>query len=172
MILIENDCGGVGMDRIKKHSGFTTIELVITIVVLAILASFVIARMPGPSHSVSAQANLLASNLRSAQNLSMTKYERYRLVIAGNSYYIADGSGSAILMPSGGTSTALSSGTTFGTLTNMPNNLIAFGSKGVPYNSSSSSAAPITAAASIVVSKDGQSRTVTIAPETGRVNIL
>ncbi len=64
----------------KNQKGFTLIELVIIIVVLIIIAAVAIPRMVEvASTKAAATAEKLKSNIRYAQELSMTQNRRYRV---------------------------------------------------------------------------------------------
>lgn len=156
----------------SAQRGFTLIELVIVIIITTILAAVVIGLWPGQVANVGAQAELLASDIRYTQMLSMTKGERYRLVIttASNSYQILNSAGAVVAVPSRGATVTLASGITFYSIS-LPNNLIAFDTTGAPYTDAASPGTALSSLASIALTNGNhiQDRTITISPETGRV---
>ena len=76
-----------------RHSGFTTIEMVMVMVIIGILAVVAVARWP-TNIEVGPTARQLAEDIRSAQNLSMNRNggygieriaaQQYRLTQNGN----------------------------------------------------------------------------------------
>jgi len=150
--------------------GFSIIELLIVMMVISILAVFVSIPWTTPTMNLGAQANQLVSDIRYTQSLSMAKDQRYRLVITSSTtYQITNSAGTAITLASGATTYTLTSGATFGTLVNLPNSLIAFDGKGIPYVTTGSPGTALSSTASIPMSANGQTRTITILPSTGRV---
>src|SRR5688500_2844705 len=118
-------------------AGFTLIELISVVVIIGALSTAVFIKWPSFSINVPAQAAQLANDLRYTQSLSLSQGQRFRLVISSaTTYQILNSSGVAILNASGNTTTTLGTGISFGTLTNLPNNLVAFDSRGVPYSDS------------------------------------
>lgn len=156
-----------------QMKGFTLIELIIVIVIVSILAAMPFLNWPSSSISLAGQAQQLANDIRYAQSLAMTKAQRYRLVIStgSNSYQILNSAGTAILFSSGSTTVTLNSGISFGTLSNLPNSLIAFDGNGIPYTTTGSPGTALAADASIPLQSSGNTTTVVITPLTGRVNI-
>ena|SRR5690348_15244300 len=154
----------------KNQLGFSLIELVMVIMIISILAVTVFIRWPGTTINIEAQSTELQNDIRYAQALSMTEGQRFRWVeISSTTYQIQNGSGTAILLPSGKTTVTLGSGITFGALGNLPNNLVAFDGKGAPYVDTGSPGTALTTAATIPLTTTGASTTVTITPETGSV---
>ena len=157
------------MDVLK---GFTLIELVMVLILISILAVFASINWPGRSINLAAQAEQLVNDIRYAQTLGMTKGQRYRWVkTSATSYQITNNSGTAIIMPSGGTTITLGTGISFGTLINLPNNLIAFDGQGIPYIDTATPGTALAANASIPLTADGQTKTIVVSPQTGRVII-
>ncbi len=155
------------MDRAQQQ-GFTLLEMVIVIIVISLLAVGTYLQWPSVTVNLGAEANQLASDIRFTQALSMTHGQRYRLVITGtNTYQITNASGAAVTQAMGNTTYTLNSGITFGTLTNLPNNLIAFGGQGTPYVDTANTV--LSATATIPLTASGQTKTLSISANTGNV---
>ena len=169
----------------KSISGFTLIELVMVIILVSIIGVYSVFNLNACTSSVfyaaivgvGAQAYQLQSDLRYAQALSMTTGTRYYLVFttgSGSSYQIIKEGGSAITLPNGGTTYTLTTRANIASATNLPNNLVAFDGRGIPYTTSSSPGTALTSAAVITVQFGADSSspiTVTVAPYTGRISI-
>jgi prepilin-type N-terminal cleavage/methylation domain-containing protein len=162
--------------RLKTCDGFTLVELVITILIISVLAVSVLVQWPALTVSIGAQAEQIASDLRFAQTFSMSAGQRICFLISGNTYsLVASANAGPLTMSRGITSTALATNITFGSIT--PSSMFVFDGQGVPYSSSSTTcnnanaqaATALTAAGSIVINGGGQTRTISISPETGRV---
>jgi len=155
-----------------KMQGFTLIELIIVLILMSILAVWTVNQWPGLTLNLPTQAQQLANNIRYAQSLSMSTDQRYRLVIlSSTTYQLTNSSGTAVIMAAGNTIVTLNSGITFGTLTNLPNNLVAFDGQGIPYVNATTPGTALSANGTIPLSANGQTTSVIITPQTGRVSL-
>ncbi len=158
--------------RIQSMQGFTLIELVLVILITSLIAVFVSLQWPANHVNIGAQAEQLANDIRYTQELAMTKGQRFYLIETSNTtYQIKNSAGTAALLALGKTTVTLNTGITFGTLTNLPNNLIAFNGDGTPYTTSTSPGTLLASAATIPLVSGSDTKTITISPETGRVTI-
>lgn len=158
------------MNRIFKQQGFTLIELVCVIALLGFLSVSAFIAWPGTSINLGAEAQQVANDLRYTQSLSMTKDQRYRFVITSTTtYQITDGSGTAMLNARGSTTTTLNTGLSFGTLTNLPNSLVAFNGNGIPYTTTGSPGTALASTASIPITGGSITKTISISPLTGSI---
>ncbi len=156
---------------ICKRQGFTLIELVLVLVLAGIIATFAIPRWD-MSINASADAQRLASQIQYTQMLAMTHAQDFMLNLStsAGTYNISTTTGTAVPDPiTGSNSTALGSNTAFGTITNLPNNLIAFDGLGIPYIDSALST-PLASIATIAISQGNKTYTVQINPTTGWVS--
>jgi len=155
-------------DRYQK--GFTLIELICVIILLGILSVGAYLQWPGSSINSGAQAQQVANDMRYTQALSMTKGKRYSFVITSSTtYQIQNSSGTAIITAMGGTTTTLNTGLSFGTLSNLPNNLVTFDGNGIPYSTTGTPGTVLSATASIPITGGSITQTITITPMTGRI---
>ncbi len=159
--------------NVKTAAGFTIIELVLVIAIIGILAVTVVPQWDTTTGlNVNFTARQMANDFRYAQALSMSTGLRYRFVVlSSSSYEITNNAGSAIILPSGGTQMTLTQGVTIGTLTNMPNNLIAFDSRGIPYTDTGSPGTALASTAAVPVTASGMTRSVQVTPQTGYVTL-
>lgn len=150
--------------------GFTLIEFVIVIVVIAVLAATASLYTPGDGVNVSAQAEQLASDIRYTQSLAMSRGQRFRLNLTAGSYQITDPNGIAQTHPGTGTSAAVSLGSTVLSGYNPPlnNAYVAFDSLGVPYTDPTTA---LVAQASLTLTAKGEAISVRVVPQTGRVKV-
>lgn len=154
--------------RFLTISGYTLVELILVISIVGVIMVSVMPRWQGTATNVGYESQRLLNDIRYAQALSIMTGQRYRWVKTSvNSYQIQNSSGTPITLPLGGTTMNFSSGVIFGTLTNLPNNLLAFDSVGVPYTSASTPGTALASTASIPISASGQLFTVQITPQTG-----
>ena len=149
-------------------AGFTLVELVTVIILLSLLAVWASPVSESSSTEVIAEAEQLLNDLRYTQALSMTQGQRYYLIKqSSNTYQIMNASGTPILLPFGSTTATLKSGITFGTLTNLPNNLVAFDGRGAPYTSTGTGGTALASTATIPMTAGGNTSTVSLSPVTG-----
>jgi len=153
----------------RNSAGFTLIELMVTIIIISILAATVLLQWPGSTINLREQAEQLADDIRYTQSLAMTKGQRYRIVLSSASYQIINSSGSAVTLMNGSTTMTLNSGITIGALTNLPNSLINFDGRGTPYTDTASPGTALASTASIPMSANGETHTISVTPQTGRV---
>ena len=154
-------------NKIKNKLGFTLIELIVVLILLGILAASVMVLWPGKVINTAAQAMLLADDIRYTQSLAMTKGERYRLVQTSTiSYQILHGTSAIEALPLHDNPVMLGDGTTFASATNT---MVVFDSGGVPYVDTSTPGTALTSPLSFVLTSNGQNKTVSISPGTGRV---
>ena len=150
--------------------GFSLFELVTVLVLLGIVAVFAAPRLfTTQSITLFATTAQLAASIRYAQSLSMSRGQRYRVNFTANSYQITDMLGGVVQPATANTGTALVS--VVPTVLNGYNppltlNYVAFDTKGVPYTSAT---VALAVTATITLTSGGESSTITIAPETGRV---
>ncbi|CAL7964106.1 conserved hypothetical protein [Gammaproteobacteria bacterium] len=149
--------------------------MVVVLMILGIVATVVSVKLSRSSTiGLNSQAEMLASDIRYTQSLAMTNGERYRLVKTSSSrYQIQNSAGVAIVVPSGMPSDSftveLGDKIFFGDFTKqLPNNFIAFNSKGVPYIDAST---PLKKIATIELVTNGNKAAVLISPETGFVTV-
>lgn len=81
-----------------RQQGFTLIELIVVMLVMAVLAAYVGTRWSFGDATVSAQAEQLARDLRHTQMLAMQQGRTLRLEATGGGYRVTDGA-SVILDP-------------------------------------------------------------------------
>ena len=152
-----------------KEHGFTVLELVVIIVIIGVIGFTL---TPNTNTQVpirvAYEARRVLNDIRYTQALSMASGQRYRWVLASStSYQITNEAGTAITLPNGSTTLTLSSGVSFGSLTNLPSSLVAFDSQGVPYTNSSIPGTALGSTATIPVTSGGQTFSVSITPTTG-----
>lgn len=161
--------------KIKSPShqhGLTLVELVVLIVIIAILGWGVGIIFPRNVTNIFAVATQLSNDIRYAQTLAMSKHQRFQLIInsINNTYTISTtaGIGQPNLVTGSTIITLGPSNIVFGSLSNLPNNLIMFDSRGTPYiDTGGLSALSMTAAIPIV--SGPSSITVLILPVSGAV---
>jgi prepilin-type N-terminal cleavage/methylation domain-containing protein len=158
------------MERLTKNIGFSLTELIAVMLVLSILAFFTYFKWSSIPFGLNSQAELLAGDIRYTQSLSMTRGQRYNLSIntSGKSYTIANASGTIVKNSRNTNVTPLDQGVSFGVLQGITNK-ITFDTKGVPYADSSTT--PLTSEVTIPLTVNGQTISVKLQPETGRVYI-
>jgi len=153
--------------------GFTLIELVATLVLISILAVAVWPRAPSSdSLTLRGRAEQLASDIRYAQTLSMTRGSRFCVVITASDYELrtTDAADSCTAVrepnPAGLGATGAISVCTSCLATSFGGTL-QFDGKGVPYTGPG---APLGGAGgTVTVSGDGGPKTITVSANTGRV---
>ena len=150
----------------RAEQGWTLIELVVVIVLIATLALIIMMHWPGTGINLEAEAQQLASDIRYTQALAMTQGQRYRTNFTATDYGIATRTGTAVPHPVTGTNTvALATGITLSST--FP--YLVFDGKGSPYTDTALPGTALTADAVLTVSGGGNSITVRISPQTGRV---
>ncbi len=158
--------------RRSRQQGFTLIEMVTVLIVISIIGVTAMLRWPAQGINLGAQANQLANDIRYTQSLAMTNGMRYYLVRqTSTTYQIMNSAGTPVTLAMGNTTMTLNSGITFGTLTNLPNNLIAFDGKGTPYITASSPGTALAATATIPLVSGSNTITISILAGTGRVTV-
>ncbi len=160
-----------------RADGFTLIELVAVIVIIAVMAALVVPRTPTQaSLTLNARAEQVAADIRYVQSLAMTGGQRYCFTLTPSSpfsgYSMTTGASSCATTtahPAGFAQpvSVCSSGTCM-TAPALANSYLQFDTLGQPYT------APTTLLASnaVITITDGSgSQTVTVAPVTGRVSV-
>lgn len=148
--------------------GFTMVELVLVVLIIGALSVAVMPKWTATGMGLNYEARRVLNDLRYAQALSITTGQRYRWVkVSATTYQILNEAGTAMVLPSGTTTLTMAGGVTMGSLTNLPNNLVAFDALGAPYVTSTLPGTALAATASIPLSAGGITRTVTITASTG-----
>src|SRR3989344_3212086 len=159
---------GISGSQPIRESGFTMVELVAIIILVALLAFTAMPRLPGPSLDVDSQAEQLAAGIRYTQSLSMTRGDRYRVNLTAAGYQITDSGGLNPEVHPGTSSTnpgALEGVSLAGYNPPLTNNYVAFDGRGIPYVDAS----PALSANATITLTGGATRNIVISPETGRV---
>jgi prepilin-type N-terminal cleavage/methylation domain-containing protein len=151
--------------------GFTLIELIMVMVIVGILAAVVAPPLSTQTFNLSAIAAQLAVDIRATQSQSMSQGQRYRINFTSTSYQITDLNGVAVVLPRTGSSAAISvaPATLSGYNPPLINNYVVFDSKGAPYTDNINPGTMLAANAVITLTSGGTTSTLTIAPQTGRV---
>jgi prepilin-type N-terminal cleavage/methylation domain-containing protein len=156
-----------------KHSGFTMIEVIATVIILAILAAVIYAGLGFLDTELSARAGLVRNQIRYAQLRAMKGGALYGLRCQSNVYWLFAGDPSSeddrVALPGEEGNTVSLAGTGVG----MADFTLFFDANGRPYSSYTSSASntPVSTALplNIVLTKDAASLTLSVTPETGFV---
>lgn len=157
-----------------RHLGFSLIEFLIVIVIIAILAIMPLFNWPGTSINIGAEAQAFANDIRYTQSLSMTKNLRYHIAqITSTTYQIISSAGTPIILSNGLTTMTLNNGISFSSWGNLTNNLVEFDGRGVPY-ATVGSTTPLTVGTvyQITLAGGGQTKSITVTPQTGKVTVL
>jgi type II secretory pathway pseudopilin PulG len=152
--------------------GFTFVELVLVMVLVAILAVSMLTRLPQETLDLGAQADQLVGDIRYVQSLAMTQGQRYCINLTLTSYRMTNTNcATTIVHPVRQTAAPITLGTGITMAwTNLPNNYAAFDGRGQPYTDVVASTLLATPSV-ITLSKDARTITVSITPETGRVTV-
>ena len=159
--------------------GFTLVELVVVLLLIGILAFFVLPRTSQNTLELSSQAEQVATDIRYAQTLSMTRgaalgtQGRYCIFFTATGYQYRNNGNSyatpctvAVNHPATGSSTAIVLAGTAVATANLTGNYLEFDTKGQP----ASFAAPASNA-TITLTATGGPRTVVVSPVTGKATV-
>src|SRR2546428_11221447 len=171
---VEEPVSAPRLHRRSLERGFTLRELLIVMVIVGIISAIALTRTGNDPLMLSTQVDQLAGDIRYVQALAMTQGQRYRINLTATGYTLTLANAGGTLVPhplTGSTAqTNWNSGVT-GTLppTNLPNSLVAFDGRGIPYIDNVATNVLVAGTATITLSKGGANQTVSITPQTGRV---
>ena len=161
------------------NRGFTLVELVVVLLLIAILAFVALPRLSQNTIELSSQAEQVATDIRYAQTLSMTRgaalgsQGRYCIFFTATGYQYRNNGNSyatpctvAVNHPATGSSAAIVLSGTAVSTANLTGNYLEFDTKGQP----ASFAAPASNA-TITLSATGGPRTVVVSPVTGMATV-
>lgn len=144
------------------------IELILVIGIIGILAVMVVPNWTHTQILVEFEARRVFNDIRFAQAMSMATGQRYRWVrTSSSSYQITNQAGTPVMLGGGATTQTMTSGSTFGTLVNLPSNVLVFDSRGIPYTDTSIPGTPLASTATIPVTGSSQTANIQITPSTG-----
>lgn len=135
--------------------------------IISILAVSVIMRSPGQIINVAAQADQIIGDIRYTQSLAMTHGQRFRINFSANSYSISSLDG-VTLYPqpaSGASTTTLNNGITLASTYAF----LAFDTNGAPYTDAVLPGTALAADEVITLSSAGDSSSIRVSAQTGRV---
>lgn len=148
--------------------GFSLVELVVVMVILAVLAATFLPKTSDRTINVNAQADMIAGEVRYVQSLAMTQGQRYYISSTSTTYGLFAVSGATpIPHPTTGSTTPIPLAA--GITATMSTPVIAFDGKGIPYTNASATTALSGVNATITLSSDTANAVVEVFPETGRV---
>jgi MSHA pilin protein MshC len=162
-------------DRAISAGGFTLPEMIIVLVIVGIISAIALTRTENDTVLLSTQVDQLAGDIRYVQALAMTQGQRYRINLTATGYTLTLANAGGTLVPHPFTGSTAQTNWNSGVAvalppTNLPNNLVAFDGRGIPYTDNLATAALAAAStATITLSKGGASQSITITPLTGRV---
>ena len=158
-----------------REKGFTLIEIILMVIIMAILAITITTNMGGfRTMKVSSAARKVASDLRYAQQLSTTKQIIHGISFTATGYtvYENDNPFAPANNPQGGGdfiidyTTGELEGITVATT--LPNDIVKFNASGEALQEDGTPLPP--ALNSVTLTYQGEAKTVTIVPGTGKVN--
>jgi len=154
----------------QKQHGFSLIELVMTMTLIAILSAVVMSRWSATTFDVQSAAELLVADIRYTQKISMTRGERFRINFQNDRYWVSTRTGTSTI-PNPATNQAVTRLSNSIRLSSSYSSLV-FDGNGAPYINTSLPGTALTGNATITLSVGSHSRTIQISPTTGRVAIL
>ncbi len=170
--------------RFYNAAGYSLIELIAVMVVIAIIAVVIVPRTGSDDLIVSTQADQLSAAIRYAQSASVSKGgsgtsgRRYRIQFTSSSYQmfyydVASATSTAEVDPATGSpaATSLGGGVTLTVPAALPSSLVGFNAAGVPYTDAAVTATALASTASITLSKGTSTRSVQVFAETGMVRV-
>jgi MSHA pilin protein MshC len=170
--------------RFDHAAGYSLIELISVMVVIAIIAVVVVPRTGSDDLIVATQADQLSAAIRYAQSASVSKGgsgtsgRRYRIQFTSSSYQmlyydVASATSTAEVDPATGSSAAtlLGGGVTLTVPAALPASLVGFNAAGVPYTDAAVTATALASTASVTLSKGTSARSVQVFAETGMVRV-
>lgn len=154
----------------KKSQGFSLIEMVVISSIIAIVALVIGINWPSKAIDVSLYTDRLVADLRYAQHLAQTTNQRLQVNLASGSYSLTQTDGStAVNFASGNTnSVSLPSGMTLST-SGLANPYVVFDALGRPYSTNASPGTLLSSSATITLTQGGHSSSVTIQPNSGKI---
>lgn len=151
-------------------SGFTLTEVVVVLTIIFVLAVKSLPKWSPNTINLAAQTKQLVSDIQFARTLAMTRGQRfYWIKTSNNSYQVRNSTNNPVQLAFGNTTVTLSSGIAFGTLSSLPNSLINFDGRGIPYTDLNSPGAALSATANIPLTMGANTLTAQITPTSGRV---
>lgn len=167
-------------NRLGREDGFTLVELVLVVIVIAILSAGANVAMDGMDRArLHGASRRLISDLRFAQQATLTKQIRHGIIFTANTYTVFENdlTSDPARNPQGGGDFTVDftsgefQGVTIATGapgTTLPGLVVKFASRGEPLDGTNT---PLTAATNqVTLTYKGFSRSITITPETGKVN--
>jgi len=163
------------MRRTVGQSGFTVIELVLTILITIMIAATAISQFNLTGDRAASAGRKLLSDLRYAQQLANATQARSGVALSGSSYtvFTSNSSASPATDPLNGGSYVVNMTGNFASVTlsnTLTGGIVRFDSLGVPYQGTDGSQTALAAAQTITVSSGASSiKTITIEANTGKV---
>lgn len=156
--------------EVSRQSGFTTIEMIMVIVIIAVLSVVAASRWSATDNTLPYQADLLARNVRHMQILAMSWGKSLRLTSSGSTYSVACVTAAAApcnVSPVVDPVTGAPFSVTLDNSATLTAATIDIDSLGRPV----SAGTPVATSQSITLSGGLQTWTVTVAPITGFVTV-
>ena len=148
-----------------REKGFTLTELVVTLILITIIATFFSIRVPSTAaFSLDGIVSNLLGDIRFTQILSMSFNDKFQIKFNTNNYAILNPDGTPYSHPdTGTTAVSLPSGLSLSASTST----IKFNGRGMPLNSSN---VPLTTITTLTITSGSATRSILINPQTGFAN--
>lgn len=154
-----------------KQKGFTYIQLVIVMTLMATVAATVGVLWPNKKINIIHQAERLAGDIRYVRYLAQTRNDRTRINFSAGSYSLFEADGTTpIMQPALNSNTVnMPAGVTISTSGSITNGYLVFDALGRPYVTNGSPGTLLSSDGVITLSADGETETVTVTAGTGQV---